>query len=118
MTTYKWKYTYSGKYINKIIIAEKSYRMCVVAKRTTAFELATTYFQVKKESYTELNKKKRWIQEYWTEKKKNRSNVHDNIMCYIIRTKNRSATALNYIISFKNQARPGCSEIGLTLIQN
>ena len=33
--------------------------MCVVAKVATAFELATTYFQVKNESYTELKKKKR-----------------------------------------------------------
>ena len=73
--------------------------MCVVAKVATAFELATTYFKVKKEeSYTELKKKKQ--NEYKNiEQKKNRSNVHDNSMCYVIRTKNRSATALNYIIS-------------------
>ena len=33
--------------------------MCVVAIVATAFELAATYFQVKKESYTELKKKKK-----------------------------------------------------------
>ena len=40
--------------------------MCVVAKVATASKLANTYFQVKKESYTEFKKKrkKEWMQEY------------------------------------------------------
>ena len=40
--------------------------MCVVAKVATAFELAATYFQVKKESYTKFKKKRKKdsIQEY------------------------------------------------------
>ena len=42
------------KYIDKIIIGERNYRMCVVAKEAAAFKLATTCFRVKKkESYTE-----------------------------------------------------------------
>ena len=74
--------------------------MCVVAKVATAFELATTYFQLKKESYTELKKKrKKRMNTRTLKKRKIGAMSHDNIMCYVIRTKNRSATALNCIIS-------------------
>ena len=63
--------------------------MCVVAEVATAFELATTYFQVKKESCTKLKKKKkkkknRKSNEYKNivQQKKIKSYVHDNIMLY------------------------------------
>ena len=84
MTPYKWKYTFIGKYIDKIIIAKKLQNVCG-GQSSNCFWVGDHL----------LSSKQRKL--HWTEKKKNRSNTHDSIVCYIIRTKNRSSTALNYI---------------------
>ena len=77
--------------------------MCVVVKLGVAFELPTSYFQVKRESYTKFKKRKKKKMNIGilNRKKKNRSNVHDSFICYVIRTKNRSkiATQCNYYIN-------------------
>ena len=70
--------------MDKVIIRKANYRMCVLAKVATAFELASTYFQVKKESYAELKKKEKKNEYKNIEQKKRKIGVMSmTVLCVV-----------------------------------